>query len=607
MCGIFGFIGNRAAAPLLVDGLRRLEYRGYDSSGIVVKNGNLQVHKKIGKVSELSKILPNHIEGDAGIAHTRWATHGGVTDENAHPHLSQKGDIAIVHNGIIDNARGLRKRLIERGFNLESETDSEALVHMISIGINSGQSPLESVRQTLNRVTGTWGLCVLFKEHDMIVCARNGSPLIIGKGEGESFISSDPHALTQHTQSFYLLEDGDMAVVTRDGIEISRLEGGASSTALTILEDEWGEADMAGFPHYMLKEIHEQPEALRRCITGRLDMANGSAKLEGLRLNPIRLRTVPHVRLIGCGTALNATKIGQLAIESLARIPAVAHVASEFRYNDPVINPNAIHFAVSQSGETADTLSAVKEIQLKGGDVHGIVNVVGSTIARTCGQGVYIHSGPEQAVASTKAFTNMVASLLLFAIRIGRTRNFSREKGQSIIEEFQRIPDLIEKYLQDPGPIDEAVELVKGAKSVLFLGRGLSAPVASEGALKLMEVAYIPCLAYPAGEMKHGPIALLEEGSPVVVILPNDKHREKTIASMHECRARGAKIILIHEEGDLEAVEEADISIPVPSCSYILTPLLTVIPTQLIAYRTALALGCDVDRPRNLAKSVTVE
>ena len=607
MCGIFGFIGNRAAAPLLVEGLRRLEYRGYGSSGIVVKNGDLQVHKKIGKVSELSKILPNHIEGNVGIAHTRWATHGAVTDENAHPHLSQNNDIALVHNGIIDNARGLRKRLMERGFKLRSETDSEALVHMISIGIESGQSPLESVRQTLNRVTGTWGLCVLFKDYDMIVCARNGSPLIVGKGEEESFVSSDPHALSQHTQSFYLLDDGDMAVVTRDGIEISRLEGGVSSTGLTILEDEWGEADMAGFPHYMLKEIHEQPEALRRCITGRLDMANGSAKLGGLRLDPLRLRTVPHVRLIGCGTALNATRIGQLAIESLARIPAVAHVASEFRYNDPVINPNAIHFAVSQSGETADTLSAVKEIQLKGGDVHGIVNVVGSTIARTCGQGVYIHSGPEQAVASTKAFTNMVASLLLFAIRIGRTRNFSREKGQSIIEDFQKIPDLMEKYLQNPGPIDDAVELVKDAKSVLFLGRGLSAPVASEGALKLMEIAYIPCLAYPAGEMKHGPIALLEEGSPVIIILPNDKHREKTISSMHECRARGAKIILIHEEGDIEASEEADISIPVPSCSYLLTPLLTVIPTQLIAYRTALALGCDVDRPRNLAKSVTVE
>ena len=521
--------------------------------------------------------------------------------------MSQNGEIAVVHNGIIDNARRLRNRLTERGIELKSETDSEVLVHMISIGIESGQEPLEAVRKTLTRITGTWGLCVLFKEYDMIVCARNGSPLILGQGEGESFVSSDPHALTQHTQNFFFLEDGDMAIITRDRIDISRLEGGMSSTSLTVIEDEWGEADMAGFPHYMLKEIHEQAEALRRCIAGRLDMANGSAILGGLRLDPVRLRTIPHVRLIGCGTALNACKIGQLAIESLARIPAVAHVASEFRYNDPVINPNALHFAVSQSGETADTLSAVKEIQLKGGDVHGIVNVVGSTIARKCGQGVYIHSGPEQAVASTKAFTNMVASLLLFAIRIGRTRNFSREKGQSIIKDFDRVPELIENYLANPGPIDEAVELVKDAKSVLFLGRGLSAPVASEGALKLMEIAYIPCLAYPAGEMKHGPIALLEEGSPVVVILPHDKHREKTIASMHECRARGAKIILIHEEGDHEATEEADVSIPVPSCSYLLTPLLTVIPTQLIAYRTALALDCDVDRPRNLAKSVTVE
>ena len=489
MCGIFGFIGNRSAAPLLVDGLRRLEYRGYDSSGIVVKNGNLQVYKKVGKVSELSKILPDHIIGNSGIAHTRWATHGGVSDANAHPHMSQNGEIAVVHNGIIDNARRLRNRLTERGIELKSETDSEVLVHMISIGIESGQNPLEAVRKTLTRITGNWGLCVLFKEYDMIVCARNGSPLILGQGEGESFVSSDPHALTQHTQNFFFLEDGDMAVITRDRIDISRLEGGMSSTSLTVIEDEWGEADMAGFPHYMLKEIHEQAEALRRCIAGRLDMSNGSAKLGGLRLDPVRLRTIPHVRLIGCGTALNACKIGQLAIESLARIPAVAHVASEFRYNDPVINPNALHFAVSQSGETADTLSAVKEIQLKGGDVHGIVNVVGSTIARKCGQGVYIHSGPEQAVASTKAFTNMVASLLLFAIRIGRTRNFSREKGQSIIKDFETVPELIENYLANPGPIDEAVELVKDAKSVLFLGRGLSAPVASEGALKLMEIA----------------------------------------------------------------------------------------------------------------------
>mgnify|MGYP003324378873 FL=1 len=606
MCGIFGFIGERAAAPLLVEGLRKLEYRGYDSTGIVVRNGGLQVHKKVGKVAELSKVLPNHIEGNMGIAHTRWATHGSVTDANAHPHLNHDGSVAVVHNGIIDNARRLRSKLESKGFELKSETDSEALVHMITIGLNSGQEPIEAVRQTLKRVTGTWGLCVLFKDYDLIICARNGSPLILGQGDGESFVSSDPHALSQHTQNIFYLEDGDLAVLTKQGIDISRLDGGSSSTSMTVLEDEWGEADMAGYPHFMLKEIHEQPEALRRCISGRLDKANGSAKLGGLKLEPIRLRTSPHVRLIGCGTALNACRIGQLAIESLARIPAVAHVASEFRYNDPVINPNAIHFAVSQSGETADTISAVKEIQLKGGDVHGIINVVGSSIARLSGRGVYIHSGPEQAVASTKAFTNMVAALLLFAMRIGRTRSFSRERGRKIAENFEQIPSLMENYLSNQGPIDEAVELVKNAKSVLFLGRGLSAPVASEGALKLMELAYIPCLAYPAGEMKHGPIALLEEGSPIVVIAPNDKHREKTISSMHECKARGGKIILIHEEGD-SISEEADIAISIPACDPLLTPLLSVVPLQLLAYKTALALDCDVDRPRNLAKSVTVE
>ena len=606
MCGIFGFIGKRAAAPLLVEGLRRLEYRGYDSSGIVVKNGDLQVYKKVGKVSELSSILPNHIEGYSGIAHTRWATHGEVNDVNAHPHLNDKADIAIVHNGIIDNARDIRKRLEKKGYILKSETDSETLAHMITIGMESGQTPIEAVRQTLKRLTGTWGLCVLFKDHEQIICARNGSPLLIGKGDGESFVSSDPHALSHHTQNIFFLEDGDLAIIDRDGVEITRLEGGVSDTSMTVVEDEWEEADIGGYPHFMLKEIHEQPEALRRCITGRLDKANGGAKLGGLKLEPVRLRTAPHVRLIGCGTALNACKIGQLAIESLARIPAVAHVASEFRYNDPVINPNAIHFAVSQSGETADTISAVKEIHLKGGEVHGIVNVVGSTIARLCGQGVYIHSGPEQAVASTKAFTNMVASLLLFSIRIGRTRSFSRERGRSLIDNFQNIPSQMEEYLSNPGPIEEAVELVKHAKSVLFLGRGLSAPVASEGALKLMEVAYIPCLAYPAGEMKHGPIALLEKDSPVIVIAPNDKHREKTVSSMHECKARGAKIILIHEDGD-PISEEADVAISIPKCDPLLTPLLSVVPTQLIAYQTALELGCDVDRPRNLAKSVTVE
>ncbi|MDP6870072.1 MAG: glutamine--fructose-6-phosphate transaminase (isomerizing) [Candidatus Poseidoniaceae archaeon] len=607
MCGIFGFIGNRNAAPILLEGLRRLEYRGYDSTGIAVHNSTIQTYKRVGKVSELQEILPDVIEGHKGIAHTRWATHGGVTNENAHPHIDTNNRLAIVHNGILDNARGLREKLQSKGVNLISETDSEVLAHMISIGINSGQSPEDAVRHTLNRVTGTWGLCVLFEDHDLLICASNGSPLIIGQGDGENFVSSDPHALTPHTQNIFFLEDGDIATVTIDKIQISRQDGRTSSTGMTILEKEWGESDLGEFPHYMIKEIHEQPEALRRCISGRLDYPNGSAKMSGLRVSPVDLRNAPHVRLIGCGTALNACKIGALAIEELARITALSHVASEFRYNDPVINTKAFHLAVSQSGETADTLSAVKEIKLKGGTVHGIINVVGSTIARKCGQGVYIHSGPEQAVASTKAFTNMVAALLMFAIKIGRTRSFTTERGRVLIDEFNKIPNLMDEYLQNSGPIDEAVGLLKDAKCVLFLGRGLSMPVASEGALKLMEVAYIPCLSYPAGEMKHGPIALLEEGSPVVVIAPNDKHKQKTIASMHECKARGAKIILIHEEGDDEISLEADVSIAIPSCDNLLTPLLTVIPTQLIAYKTALVLGCDVDRPRNLAKSVTVE
>ena len=607
MCGIFGFIGNRQALPILVEGLNRLEYRGYDSTGVAINNGTINSHKCVGKVADLVEILPPNITGDIGIAHTRWATHGGVTNANAHPHFDGSNRIAIVHNGILDNAKQLRSRLESRGTIFRSETDSEVLAHLISIGLGAGQTPENAVKSALNQVTGTWGLCVIFQDYELLICARNGSPLIVGKGAGENFISSDPHALSQYTQNLFFLEDGDVAIITSNTVSISRQDGGSSSTEMTVVDSEWEDSDLGDYPHYMIKEIYEQPDALRRCISGRLDYPNGSTKMSGLKAAPVDLREAPHVRLIGCGTALNACNIGALAIEELARIPAHTHVASEFRYNDPVIDTKAFHFAVSQSGETADTLSAVKEIQLKGGNVHGIINVVGSTIARQCGQGLYIHSGPEQAVASTKAFTNMVASLLMFAIKIGRTRSFTMERGRVLIDEFNKIPELMGSYLEDIGPIDEAVDLIKDAKSVIFLGRGLSVPVAKEGALKLMEVSYIPCLAYPAGEMKHGPIALLEEGSPVVVIAPNDRHKKKTISSMHECKARGAKIILIHEKGDDEIAHEADISIPVPSCDKLLTPLLTIIPIQLLAYKTALALGCDVDRPRNLAKSVTVE
>ncbi|NCG43037.1 MAG: glutamine--fructose-6-phosphate transaminase (isomerizing) [Euryarchaeota archaeon] len=606
MCGIFGYMGSKRATPILIDGMRRLEYRGYDSTGIAVKDGDISVFKKVGKVSEMRSILPLNIQGTSGIGHTRWATHGGVTDANAHPHASASGDVVIVHNGIINNSRLLRASLMAQGIELKSETDSEALAHMIEIELAIDDDPEAAVRRALQKAVGTWGLCVLFKNHDLIVVARNGSPLVIGKGDGETFISSDGPTLSEFTDRVVYLEDGDIAVVTATSIKRSSLKGDSKKVEVTVLEKSWGEAELGAYEHFMLKEIHEQPDALRHCISGRLDRVRGNGRLGGLRLSPSDLAKVPHVRLIGCGTALNAAEIGQLLIEKLARIPAVTHIASEFRYNEPVINPNALHFVISQSGETADTLSAVKEIQLKGGQVHGVINVVGSTIARQCRQGVYIHSGPEQSVASTKAFSNMVAALTMFALQVGRSRSTSKERGQEIIHGLQQIPHLIEEYLENQGPIMEAVELVKNAKSVFFLGRGLSAPVAKEGALKLMEVAYIPCLAYPAGEMKHGPIALLEEGSPIIFIVPNDHVKEKTVSVIHESKARGAKIILIHEEGD-DISLEGDVNIAIPKVHSLLSPLLTVVPLQLIAYHTAITLGHDVDRPRNLAKSVTVE
>ena len=605
MCGIFGYIGHRNASSLLVKGLLRLEYRGYDSSGIVVKNGKLETYKDIGKISEMASSLPT-LKGSIGIAHTRWATHGGVTKENAHPHLSNDGNVAIVHNGILQNSDSLRKRLVDLGIELNSETDSEVFCHFISMDLEQGKTPLEALQNVLSIARGTWGLCVLFLEHDFVLCARNGSPLIIGRGKDEMFISSDPHAIREHTDQLVALEDGQIAQVDAHQFQVMKVDGKKVKSSLLHLEEEWGESELGDYPHFMLKEIHEQSQSLQHCISGRLRSAEGTSVLGGLQVQHQELAQLPHVRLIGCGTALHAAQIGQVLIEQWARIPAVSHVASEFNANDPVINPKALHLAISQSGETADTLSAIKEIQRKGADVYGVVNVVGSTIARQCGKGVYIHSGPEQSVASTKAFTNMVGALALFSLQLGRSRHLSKTKGKSIVKEMRNLPEKIRTYLENPGPIEEAVQLVTQAKSVLFLGRGISSPVASEGALKLMEIAYIPCLAYPAGEMKHGPIALIEENSPVVVIAPNDGVQDRTLNAIHECKARGAKIILIHEQGD-PISEVGDVSIAIPSTIPMLTPLLSVLPTQLIAYHAALALGNDVDRPRNLAKSVTVE
>jgi len=607
MCGIFAYHGHQQALPLLVEGLRRLEYRGYDSTGVALpEDGEVVRFRTVGKVGNLHKVLPANHLATKGIAHTRWATHGGVTEANTHPHASFDGEVHLVHNGIIENFRQLKAQLSAAGITCTSETDSEVLAHHVALGLKEGRTPEEAVAAVLNKARGTWGLCVMFNAHDALVCARHGSPLIIGKGDGEMFVSSDPHPLASHTNRVIYLEDGDLATVTLDGVKVSRLGGQEVEANVTVLDNDWGESELGDSPHFMHKEIHEQPDALRHCIAGRVERTLGKGHLGGMKLTHETMVQTPHVKLLGCGTSFHAAEIGQMLIENMARIPSVAHISSEYRSNEPVINPKALHLAISQSGETADTIAAIKEIHLKGGQAFGVVNVVGSTIARLCGQGVYIHSGPEQSVASTKAFTNMVAALTIFATQLGRTGNLSRNEGRAIMEGLQQAPHLMEAYFDDPGPIDEAVDLLCDASSVLFLGRGLSAPVAKEGALKLMEIAYIPCLAYPAGEMKHGPIALLEEGSPVVVVAPNDHVKAKTLSAIHECRARGARIILVHEKGDAIA-EEGDVSIAVPAIHPLLTPLLTVVPLQLMAYRAAVKMGRDVDRPRNLAKSVTVE
>ena len=621
MCGIIGYTGLRQAKGLLLEGLRRLEYRGYDSVGLAVHDSRrLHVHRAVGRVAGLEAVVPSVLEGTAGIAHTRWATHGGVTLENAHPHMDALQRIAVVHNGIIENMGPLKSKLESEGVKFRSETDSEILAHLIarfydgqgaledSISPDAAGDPLEAVRAALARVRGTWGIAVVFSDHpDVIICARNGSPLVVGLGDGETFIASDPHALTPHTRRVVFLEDGEIARLDPQGVQTQRLDGGAHQSIVEELAEEWGDAEKGEFPNFMLKEIHEQPEALRQCLGGRVLTEPGSAKLGGLDLSPRALADIRAISLLGCGTAYHACLVGAQVIEQLARVPARACVASEFRYSNPVIDAKDLFFAVSQSGETADTLGAIKEIQLKGGEAMGVVNVVGSSIARTCGRGVYVHSGPEMAVASTKAFSNMVAALSLFALQLGRTRALSAHQGREFAEALQEIPSLVERYLAAPGPVAEMVGLVRDAKMALFLGRGVSAPVAAEGALKLMEVAYIPCLAYPSGEMKHGPIALLEEGSPVIVVAPDDPLKDKSLSNLQECRARGARIILIHTEGDDETASLGDVSIGVPRTSDLLSPLLTVLPLQLLAYEAGLALGRDIDRPRNLAKSVTVE
>ena len=612
MCGIVGYVGERRAAPMILDGLRRLEYRGYDSAGLAVIEGDhIRTVRRIGHVAALMAAVPEDLEGSAAIGHTRWATHGGVTEANAHPHLDATNRIALAHNGIIENHGVLRARLEEEGVKFRSDTDTEVLVHLVHkfYEADPARDPEAAVRHALALVQGTYGVAVLFAEHPgLLIAARNGSPLVVGKGSGETFLASDPHALSAHTREVVYLEDRDIVRITAAGWTISRMDGGGVSRAVEVLGEDWEDEGRGDFSHHMLKEIHEQPESLARCLRGRVVPEQGEARLGGLDLSPRQVAAIRHITVLGCGTSFHAGLVGAAAMEGLARIPASAEIASEFRYRNPVIGPDDLFFAVSQSGETADTLGAVKEVQVKGGRVLGVVNVVGSTIARTCGHGVYVHSGPEIAVASTKAFTSQVAALLVASLSFARTRALGPHEGKAFGEELLAIPQRVGEWLAaEPSSLMDAVELCATGRFVFFLGRGVSHAVALEGALKLKEVAYVPCMAYPAAEMKHGPIALIDKNTPVVVIVPDDVMRDKTLSTIQEVRARGARVIVIHTAGDGHAAKVADISIPVPRASTLISPLLSVLPLQLLAYRAGLALGRDIDRPRNLAKSVTVE
>lgn len=607
MCGIVGYVGPRLAAPILLDGLRRLEYRGYDSAGVALVDGpKITVHKEVGKVAMVQAEVPADAPGHTGIAHTRWATHGGVTQANAHPHTDGGMRIAVVHNGIIDNDDVLRQRLSAEGVHFRSETDTEVLPHLIRHHYKG--DPTQAVIDALKEVRGTYGVVVAFADHPgLMVAARLGSPLVIGLGEDENFIASDPHALVRYTRRVIYLEDRELATITTDGVVSQHLDGTEALHTVEELEAAFGTGDKGSFEHYMLKEIHEQPESIGRCLRGRVQPEEGTARLGGFDLAPRDLTEIPSVTIMGCGTSFHAAMLGAMAIEQTARIPARAVIASEFRWSNPHVDPKGLYLAVSQSGETADTLGAIKEVQTKGGKVLGVVNVVGSSIARTCGGGVYIHSGPEVAVASTKAFTSQISAMYLFTLMLGRTLTLAPNDAQHLARSLADLPEMVRAYLGDPGPIQEAVRHLVNARYVLFMGRGLSWPVALEGALKLKELAYIPCEAYASGEMKHGPIAMMEEGTPVIAIVPSDANRERTLSNMREVQARGAALIVVHSRGDHQAASLATVSIPVPRVHPLLTPMLTVLPLQLISYQTALAMGRDIDMPRNLAKSVTVE
>lgn len=607
MCGIIGYIGNKDVLPILIKGLQRLEYRGYDSAGVaILDDQKISRVRSVGKIENLAnKTKDNDLSGHVGIAHTRWATHGGVSEANAHPHVAGDGKLVIVHNGIIENYREIKEKL-NLGDKLTSETDTEILAHLIAAHYSGNLR--EAVEQALAQVRGTYGLVVMHADHpDRLVAARMGSPLVIGVGDDDHYIASDATPIIAYTKKVMFLEDGEVAEISKENIQTYTLKD--ESVTKCVEELEWNDeqAEKQGFDHFMLKEIFDQPTVFEDAIRGRYNLDEGSAHLGGLNMTEEDMQQIDRIILIACGTASYAAMAAKHAFERLAGIPTSVEVASEFRYSDPIIDDKTLVFGISQSGETADTLAALREAKRKGAYVRGVVNVVGSTIARETDGGTYIHAGPELAVASTKAYTNMVATLMLYAIQFGRSRRLSFATGERMLRAMIEIPEKMNEIFKQKDTIKELVEKYKHYTNFFYLGRGVNFPVALEGSLKLKEISYIHSEAYPGGEMKHGPIALLSEEFPVCAIMTHDQLYDKMRSNVEELRARKAPLILIATEGDERAKELADDVIYVPQTRELLQPLINTLPLQLFAYYMALTLGKDVDRPRNLAKSVTVE
>jgi len=621
MCGIVGYIGPKQAVEFLVEGLRRLEYRGYDSAGVVTIEGNrLAVTKTTGRVNDLANALKDTVhDGTIGVGHTRWATHGPATNENAHPHLDGSQVLALVHNGVIENHSLLKQRLIQQGYTFQSDTDSEVIVQLISreldnLGHEFGEASdlyaplIEAVQNALVQLQGTYGLAIVLRDWpEVLIAARLGSPLVIGVGDGENFIASDGSPLAGHTDKIVYLADHEIAIVAADSLRVIHRDQGDVRHDIQQLDIETSDIQLDGYPHYMLKEIFEQPESIRNALRGRLNRDEATAMFGGLNLSPQQLQSVKRLVLTACGTSWHASLVGEYMIEALARIPVEVQYASELRYRNPPLEPHTLLFALTQSGETIDTLAALREIKRKGHPTLAICNTVGSTIAREAEGGIYLHAGPEIGVASTKAFTSQCVVLALLALHFGRLHHLSFEAGLKIIEELEQLPEQVEQALGTDAVTKRIAEKYAHCETFLYLGRQYNFPAALEGALKLKEISYIHAEGYPAAEMKHGPIALVDKNTPSVFIVPQGAVYNKVLANVEEVKARGGPVIAVVDQGDRRMADLADDLIEVPAVPDFLQPIISSVPLQLLAYHIAVFRGCDVDKPRNLAKSVTVE